>query len=179
MVTALRDVFRARGWDGASLSDLSAATGLGRASLYHHFPNGKADMAAAALDDVERRLEEELLAPLKGPGSAEERFAAELELLRAYYRDGDLGCLLGALALGRDEHGLGARVNAAFERWIATLAGLAQERGVEPARARRNALTVVASLQGALVMSASGPGNEAFDAILRLSPDMLFAGAAG
>lgn len=177
MVTALRDVFRARGWDGASLSDLSAATGLSRASLYHHFPNGKADMAAAALDDVERRLANELLAPLRAAGAPEERLATEVELLRGYYRNGDLGCLLGALALGRGEHGLGGRVTAAFESWIAELARLAEERGVEAPAARRNALTVVAALQGALVLSAADPDHEAFDAVLGRSAGMLFSGA--
>lgn len=177
MVAALRDVFRARGWDGASLSDLSAATGLSRASLYHHFPNGKADMAAAALDDVERRLETELLAPLAGPGEPEDRFAAEIELLRAFYRNGDLGCLLGSLALGRNDHGLGDRIAVAFERWTSALAALAEEKGVAPKRARSNALTVIAALQGALVLTAGAPSHEAFDATLERAPELLFAGA--
>ena len=38
--------FRDQGYDGASLAELSAATGLGKSSLYHHFPGGKVDMAA-------------------------------------------------------------------------------------------------------------------------------------
>ena len=40
--------FREHGYEGASLSILSQATGLGRSSLYHYFPNGKTDMAQAA-----------------------------------------------------------------------------------------------------------------------------------
>ena len=45
-------VFRRYGYEGASLARLSEATGLGRSSLYHHFPNGKVDMARAAVTSV-------------------------------------------------------------------------------------------------------------------------------
>ena len=38
----LSDVFRRKGYDGASYSDLMKATGLVKASLYHRFPGGKA-----------------------------------------------------------------------------------------------------------------------------------------
>ena len=50
VVARLMKVFRREGYEGASLSRLSEATGLGRSSLYHHFPRGKEDMAAAVLD---------------------------------------------------------------------------------------------------------------------------------
>ena len=36
----LLDTFRDKGYEGASLSELSAAAGLTRASLYHYFPGG-------------------------------------------------------------------------------------------------------------------------------------------
>ncbi len=41
----LAAAFRRDGYDGASIARLSAATGLGKASLYHYFPGGKQDMA--------------------------------------------------------------------------------------------------------------------------------------
>ena len=43
-------VFRDRGYEGSSLADLSQATGLGKSSLYHHFPRGKEQMAEAVLE---------------------------------------------------------------------------------------------------------------------------------
>ena len=38
---ALAEAFRQYGFEGASLSMLSEATGLGNGSLYHFFPGGK------------------------------------------------------------------------------------------------------------------------------------------
>jgi len=45
LLRQLGQVFRERGYEGATLTQLAAATGLGKASLYHHFPGGKAEMA--------------------------------------------------------------------------------------------------------------------------------------
>lgn len=154
MVCALRDVFRAKGWDGASLSDLAAAAGLSRASLYHHFPNGKADMAAAALADVEARMAAEILAPLgdrsRSPRARVEAMAAVLD---DYYRGGELGCLLGAFAWGARDHGLATRVAAALDSWVAALAAVGVEAGLAPETARRWALSGVSAIQGGLVMA--------------------------
>jgi len=52
VVERLVGVFQRCGYDGASLSELSAATGLGRSSLYHHFPGGKEEMARAVIARV-------------------------------------------------------------------------------------------------------------------------------
>ena len=43
----LFQLFRQHGYDGVSLAKIAAATELGKASLYHHFPGGKAEMMAA------------------------------------------------------------------------------------------------------------------------------------
>ena len=48
-VARLGDVFREHGFEGTSLSVITAATGLGKGSLYNYFPGGKDEMAAAAL----------------------------------------------------------------------------------------------------------------------------------
>ncbi len=39
-------LFRANGYDGSSLGDIAAATGLQKSSLYHRFPGGKQQMAS-------------------------------------------------------------------------------------------------------------------------------------
>lgn len=175
LAIALREVFRMRGWNGASLSDLSAATGLSRASLYHHFPNGKADMAAAALADVEARLSTEILSCLEGERPAEERLVAMAEILRVYYGHGDLGCLLGALSQGASEHGLGSRIATAFEGWIASLAKTAMDAGVPHGQADENAVATVAALQGALILVAGTGSRRAFDIVLARLPDLLLS----
>jgi len=52
LLRQLGQVFRERGYEGATLTQLAAATGLGKASLYHHFPGGKAEMADVLVRDA-------------------------------------------------------------------------------------------------------------------------------
>lgn len=50
IVDRLFVVFQDHGYEGTSIADLSRATGLGKSSLYHHFPRGKEEMAEAVLE---------------------------------------------------------------------------------------------------------------------------------
>ena len=76
----LLDTFRGDGYDGASLAQLSAVTGLGKSSLYHHFPGGKSDMALQVLAHMSAGLERDLLAPMQGSGTPQERLDAMLRM---------------------------------------------------------------------------------------------------
>ena len=69
VVARVLTVVRRQGYDGASITELSEATGLGKSSLYHYFPDGKDDMVGAVLDHVEQTLETNVFGPLRQPGS--------------------------------------------------------------------------------------------------------------
>ena len=56
VVERLVTVVRRLGYDGASLAELSKATGLGKSSLYHYFPAGKDDMVRAVLEHLEQDM---------------------------------------------------------------------------------------------------------------------------
>ena len=49
IVAAAAPIFNQRGYDGSSLSDLMAATGLKKGGIYRHFA-GKEELAAEAFD---------------------------------------------------------------------------------------------------------------------------------
>ena len=48
LTRAAAELFRARGYHGVGLSELLAAAKAPKGSLYHHFPQGKSDLALAA-----------------------------------------------------------------------------------------------------------------------------------
>src|SRR3954464_7125708 len=93
-------VIRRTGYDGASLAELSKATGLGKSSLYHYFPNGKDDMVRAVLDHLATQLEAGLFAPMKGSGTPKQRLDAMVRGIDAFYAHGDEACVLAQLVLG-------------------------------------------------------------------------------
>ena len=75
IVDRLFAVFRDRGFEGASLADLSRATGLGKSSLYHHFPEGKEQMAQAVLERATAVIDSEILGAAQAAGDRRRRAA--------------------------------------------------------------------------------------------------------
>lgn len=54
VVGQLVELFFQHGFEGTTLSLISERTGLHRASLYHHFPGGKEEMARAVIEHADR-----------------------------------------------------------------------------------------------------------------------------
>jgi TetR/AcrR family transcriptional repressor of nem operon len=108
VLEAVERQFRKTGYAGTSLDDITAATGLGRGSLYAAFGD-KQHLFLEALTDYCERSEAAVLESLSGPDSA------ALERLRGYltgavrflYEDEDqLGCMAGRFAVelcGQDD----------------------------------------------------------------------------
>lgn len=147
--------FRASGYDGASLADIASATGLGRSSLYHHFPGGKEEMALAVLDTVDTWLQANIIEPLQNAGAPAERLDCMVAALDTFYDGGRERCILGAFVVGQSSRLFGKRLAAAFERWIAALAAVARDGGAQPEDARRRAEAAVIAVQGAVVLAGA------------------------
>lgn len=81
------------------MSIISARTGLGRSSIYHHFANGKQEMAHRSLDAVEAFIGAVGEIARDGSSSPLRRWQAIEAMLRQHYQGGLLGCLLGVFAL--------------------------------------------------------------------------------
>jgi AcrR family transcriptional regulator len=148
----LSDVFRRKGYEGASYSDLMQASGLVKGSLYHRFPGGKADMVEAIQRHVDRHFAEYVLKPAFEEGSPEDRAKKIARRLREFYDSGKRSCLLDTLTLG---DGTAARAHArrSMEDWIDAFARLGRDGGLSPAVARKRAREAVAAIEGGLVVS--------------------------
>ena len=154
LLDRLLETFRANGYDGASLASLSAATGLGRSSLYHYFPNGKEDMALQVMDRLNEHLERQLLAPLRAPGSPEARLDAMIDVLDAFYDGGRKACLLERLCASVDRARFGRPLQGAFAAWLDALVTLCSDAGVPALEGRARAEDAVGRVEGALVLAA-------------------------
>ena len=132
----LSDTFRRQGYDGASLADIARATGLGKSSLYHYFPGGKAQMAAEVLESLDGTLEAAIFAPLREPGAPRRRLAAMLEALDRFYEGGRKACLLERLAASVDHSEFREPLQAVFARWIGAIESVCRERGDPAGRGR-------------------------------------------
>lgn len=158
--------FREKGYDGASLTELSAATGLGKSSLYHYFPGGKVDMGRQVLSHLESTLERALFEPLRSRGKPDRRLEAMLRALSSFYEGGKLACLLERLCASVDQRKFRRPLGRAFEKWIDAVEALGVEAGVPMAVARRRAEDFVVRIEGALVVCAATGDTGVFDRTL-------------
>ena len=175
IIDRLFTVFRDRGFEGASLADLSRATGLGKSSLYHHFPRGKEQMAEAVLERATALIDNAILKVAQAPEPLKVRVRKIVAAFDQIFAGGRTSCVLGQLSSA----GVGADarqgLRQAFAHWIEAIDRLAAESGMSPARAGSFAEDWVARLQGALILHAAtgdtGPFKRAMDALLELAKE--------
>lgn len=153
-------LFRDRGYDGASLAEISELTGLGKSSLYYHFPGGKEDMARQALSRLASALETALFVPLESEQPPARKLDAMLDALDAFYEGGKRACLLERLCASVDLPRFAPLIADLFGRWTDALARLLVEGGLPRRVARARAEDCVVRIEGALVVAA-GTGNAA------------------
>lgn len=173
---ALAEVFREHGFDGASLSVITARTGLGKGSLYHFFPGGKAEMAQAVLDEIAAWFEAKVFAPLEQAQNPQNGIKLMFEAVDTYFRSGKRICLVGAFALNETRDRFADAVSAYFERWASALAYALNKAGVTADRAETLTEETLVRIQGALVLARARSDPPTFSRTLqRLQKEVLAA----
>ncbi len=172
IVDRLFAVFRERGFDGASLTDLSRATGLGKSSLYHYFPRGKEQMVEAALGRAEALIDSAILSVAQSPEPLKVRVSRIIATLEQIYAGGRAPCVLGQRAISGITDTGRQSLRGAFAHWINAIAKLANEGGMSPARAHNFAEDWVAQLQGALILQAATGNRGTFERALHALLDL-------
>jgi AcrR family transcriptional regulator len=171
----LMNAFREKGFDGASLAELSAATGLGKSSLYHHFPGGKVEMARQTLEYLEAALEQSLFEPMRTDESPEKKLSTMLDTLSAFYGEGRRACLLERLCASVDQRRFRGPLAKMFERWIDVVEELAREAGLPRAVAHARAEDLVVRIEGALIVCAGTGDTKIFTRTIDDLRSSLFA----
>ena len=173
IVSKLVPVFRQYGYEGTTLSRISKATGLGRASLYHHFPGGKQGMAQAVLTYLDQGFDATILEPLRSDQVPIDRLKAMSESLNQFYNRGQDPCILSTFSLGEGHDLFHDQVRQALQTWIEHLTQVLTEAGVSDQQAQQRAEETVIQIQGALVLVRGLSQTEPFERIVQNLPDRL------
>lgn len=151
-IALVAEVFRELGYEGASMSSITARTKLSKGSLYHFFPGGKEEMAAEVMAHIDAWFVSEMFKPLE----EDEPHAAILgmwETTDSYFRSGRRVCLIGAFALDETRDRFAGAIQTYFHRWIEALAGALARAGVPATQADALAEEAVIGIQGALMLT--------------------------
>lgn len=152
-IAPLAEVFREHGYEGASLALISKATGLGKGSLYHFFPNGKEEMVQAVLAEIEQWFEDSVYSPLRDGTDADAAITAMLDETAKYFRSGRRVCLVGALAVANTRDLFAQAIRDYFASWVDALQSALVRQGRDAEQARLLSEDAVLTIQGAIVLS--------------------------
>lgn len=153
VVAPLAEVFREHGYDGASLALIGKATGLGKGSLYHFFPNGKEEMVRAVLDEIGQWFENAVYAPLRKDSDVNRAIGGMLDSVDQYFRSGRRVCLVGALAVANTRDLFAQVIRGYFVAWVEALQSALVRQGRDANQSRILAEEAVLAVQGAIVLS--------------------------
>jgi AcrR family transcriptional regulator len=167
MIAGAAALLARRGMGATSFSEVLAATGAPRGSLYHHFPGGKDELMAAATRYVGDRLLGALdLADPATPAGVIGQFTA---LWRSVLSGSDLeaGCAVAAVAVdaGPEQEQLVELAGSVFAEWRGALARRLERVGMSQERSRDLALLSLAAMEGALVVCRAQRSIEDFDRV--------------
>jgi len=177
VIPMLAEVFRTYGFEGASLARITEGTRLGKGSIYHFFPGGKEEMAAAVLSQIDDWFRQQVFDPLRqgrNGAEAERGIAAMFDQVERYFLAGRKVCLVGVFALGNERDRFADAVRDYFAVWIDALEAALLRAGRRKADARALAEEAVGGIQGALVLSRAFDRTEMFtDTLKRLRSRLL------
>jgi len=154
LMEAARSVFVLRGYDGATLNHLADACALSKASLYHHFPGGKPEIAASLARTAISQLQINAFAKLDHREPLDLQLERFVDGFSEYVADGNSECLLTTLSrlrpAGDDTGDLESAIKEQFRDWHAQLSATFAMAGAKRKAAERLAHEFLGGLYGAL-----------------------------
>ena len=153
LITSIATVFAERGYEGATMAELSRATGLQKASLYYHYPGGKDEMLGAVVRASVNRLDTMVFSHLRTTNPPRERIARLLDGFDTYCDRGRANCVLSVVAHGTSAAAFKPGIAAQFGAWLKILAKTLEDSGMSAKRANRVARETLSTLYGSLIAS--------------------------
>jgi TetR/AcrR family transcriptional repressor of lmrAB and yxaGH operons len=157
MLLSAAEVLREKGAAGVTIDEVLTRSGAPRGSVYHHFPEGRAQLLTEALlfagDSITAIIDD---AATHGCVTLVRQFVAFWERTLV---DSDFaaGCPVVAAAIGSDDDdpALTTIAGDIFRRWRDALARAFVADGFDDAEAGSLAVTCIAALEGAAVLCRS------------------------
>jgi TetR/AcrR family transcriptional repressor of lmrAB and yxaGH operons len=166
LTTATATLMQKQGVAGTGIAEILSTSGVTRRSIYLNFPGGKAELVAAAT----RAAGDELSATLRGcieqrdPIGAFTRVWSEILIST----DFEGGCPIVAAAFSRGEAPEAASTAAdVFAEWGQLLADRLRADGINRAAAQSLSTTVVAALEGAVILSRAAQSTKPLTQVAR------------
>jgi TetR/AcrR family transcriptional repressor of lmrAB and yxaGH operons len=160
-------LFRRQGYAATGVNQILESAEVKAGSLYHHFPDGKQQLAAAVVDRVGGGIERQLRSFLETDLAVADIVDGFIDVMSAGLRsDQRDGCPIEPIATESVNASPQVREASArvFDGWCAAIADRLRTDGWPDADAKQTALAVIALLEGALILSRIAGDTAALEA---------------
>jgi len=169
LIDSTIELIASNGVSGTGISELIERSDVSRRTIYVNFPGGKSELVTHAARSAGRSMTD-LLSGLASDGPVETALAAFgswwAETLRA--SSFTRGCPTMAATLGRLEAPDAAEAaRDTFESWVEVLRSRLEVDGVDTTESRSLAVTIVATVEGAVLMSLAEQSVDPLDQAIR------------
>ncbi|MEM9564758.1 MAG: TetR/AcrR family transcriptional regulator [Actinomycetota bacterium] len=148
---------RSRGYGATSMKELLEVTGVSSGSMYHSFPGGKEELAAAAIRDSGLRGAEAIRQVFDDAAGAAEGVG---RIFRALVRDlerfeFEFGCPIGvpAAEASASSPAIRAACNEIFHAWVDAYRDALTADGWPEVEATAQALAIVTAYEGSITIA--------------------------
>jgi TetR/AcrR family transcriptional repressor of lmrAB and yxaGH operons len=156
-IDATGRLLRRQGYAATGVNEIVRRSGAPRGSLYFHFPGGKEELAAVAMERTGEQLRDAIAAVIDSRPRVSESLVVLIDALGAGleasgFRD---GCPIATVALEESAGSETVRLTAerVFASWLGALEQGLMADGLDPERAGRRALLVLSAIEGALLLA--------------------------
>lgn len=170
LIESAIELLRRNGVAGTGLAELLEHSGTARRSVYVNFPGGKSELITEATRVAGSRIDSTFVG---------ESLAGFVETWKETLCSSDFtaGCPIVAAALGRTESPSAAdAAGEVFTAWQTMLAERLRADGVDEDDAESLATTLVAAIEGAVILCLAAQSTDPMDRTLRML-DRLIAAA--
>ena len=169
MIESAALLIRERGVHATSFTDVLQHSGAPRGSIYHHFPNGKTELAEAAT-----RWAGDFILDSTTDALARNDPLEAIDFLARWWTqvltrsDFQAGCVIAAAALEGDrEPAVRDAAAHAFDQWERALTRALATNGLSRARARALAQLTIAAFEGAVILARARQTTTPLDRVAR------------
>ena len=165
MVASAAELLARRGLEGTSFTEVLDRSSAPRGSVYHHFPDGKEQLIGEAIDLAGRNALSWMDRKQGSPPDEIVEWFVHIwrELLRRSRFDA--GCAVLAVTVATDSPDLLNRAADVFRSWRQRLADLFEMGGLSRDEATRFSAVLIASTEGAVVLSRADQSTEPLDIV--------------
>jgi len=181
MIESTAELLRSKGLAATSFTDITERSSVPRGVIYHHFPNGKAELVRAAVEWTGRTVVGHLESlPSTSPAGVIEAF---LDSIRYVLTDSAHGasCAVAAVTVETSvaDGGSQSDTSLVFEAWMRALQRKFIDVGVANQPAEDLATMLLVILQGSHILTRASGNLDAFERVSRLIRATMIASPPG